>query len=146
MDTESFKYTRAEVLAYREKWISFLELPDTAKAREKLDIGDGCRCCLGHGAHVLDIVIHEGKYGISYGVLPQWETAPEELIDMCGLYDNNGSSGDGKGFGPWERNNLAGINDDTDATPQEIGAYLRTVILGDINSPFRQHTDFPESL
>lgn len=125
--------TRQEVRANREKWIARLKDPLSRKAIGRLATKDGRCCCLGHGCDAL---------GISY---PSYETHSRELMEACGLYDECGETWTLRQIGKWEEFCLIDVNDGTDATPQEIGAYLETVIEGGESTPFRPLSDYPEA-
>lgn len=138
--------TRSQVRENRLKWANFLMRPDTKKGLHQLDNGNGRRCCLGHGAHcfgleqttsVSGMVMYCGN--VSY--------APLELQEILGLWTRTGANPSGKplvGFGG--RSSLAGANDSTDATPQDIGRYLLSVIDGGPDTPFRPLSDYPEAV
>lgn len=130
-------YTREEIYANRLKWIEFLLVPGRKKAISVLDEGNGYRCCLGHACFVLKLTrtknVHlDGNFYYDN----EGEVAPSKLIEMVGLWDENGTS-DNRVPLIGQENNLASLNDETDATPKEIGEYLMTVIEGGIDTPFR---------
>lgn len=121
-------YTREEVLAARMKWIEFLCQPERKKARSRLVRKGEHRCCLGHACQALD---PERKTG--------WRnsdtTLRDPLRDRLGMWARDGGS-----RSVFLRNQdavtLAACNDETNLTPQEIGAYLRTVVEGGHDTPF----------
>lgn len=138
-------YTRDEVLAYRVKWIDFLLNPKRKKAVEVLDEGKGHRCCLGHACYALGL--HKTKDGSNSGFFKyndELEVAPQQLVEMLGLYDTNG------GIKPFSSisysggnySSLASWNDDSEVTPQEVGAYLKTVIEGGDHTPFKPLSNY----
>ena len=129
--------TRSEVRANRLKWAEFLMEPERKKAVGRLDVGDGSRCCLGHGCFVLGIPSKVYKDGVCYDNLGK--TAPSSFVNMVGLRNGEGSSLIGIGI----QNSLAGLNDDTNATPQEIGKFLLDCIEGGDGTPFLPLSDFP---
>lgn len=138
--------TREQVRANRQQWADFLCNPGRKKAQERLDFGNGERCCIGHGCYALDIrrvQIPEGKFGkFGYGLVSERATAPLEFMDMVGLRGSGGHVGAGT-IGNWSVTSLIDVNDDTHATPQEIGQYLQTVIEGGEDTPFLPLSDYP---
>lgn len=141
-------YTRQQVREFREKSVAFLQQPELKKAVDLLDKGNGERCCLGHMCVALEVESHQFSEGsrIHYGVLRDVATAPVELVQMVGLNNYNGESIGGSMLGKWDRLALTSINDKTDATTQEIGAYLETVIEGGSGTPWVALSDIPEEL
>lgn len=143
------EYTRAQILENRRKWIDFLQLPDTKKGTGRLEdsVDNSARCCLGHACHLF--VSETRKIGyyenIYYGNDRSY--APVAVVEKLGLFDYKGSTAGGHDkifVGVYRALTLAEINDDTRASPQEIGAYLETVIEGGDNTPFKPLTDYPE--
>jgi len=138
--------TRQEILDNRRKWIEFLKQPERKKATGFLDTGDGRRCCLGHGCYVLGVKRRKfpGGYAYQYRALDGgWRTGSSAVLrDLVGLKTSDGDFISINGVATC----LSGLNDGTDATPQEIGAYLESVIEGGKYSPFRPLTDFPSEL
>jgi len=134
------EYTDEQVLANRRTWIEFLKDPRRRKYKSFLDNGRGARCCLGHACFVLRIPRVIGAEGaIEYGAAGDVELAPRELVEAVGLWSE---SGDTQlrftvELGDTGATNLTIMNDETDMTPQQIGAYLETVIMGGPNTPFR---------
>jgi hypothetical protein len=119
----------------RRKWIELLKHPDTKKAQGVLvsQHDPEARCCLGHACHALDIPFDTSRWvyeGNRY-------TTPLSVIDALGLWGSCGELNDTSARVPGGQGSLAGWNDDTDTTPQEIGAYLETVIMGGDDTPFR---------
>jgi hypothetical protein len=145
-------YTRAQILENRRKWIDFLKLPDTKKGTGKLESSadNTARCCLGHACHVLipetrKVIEFDNGEIVKYG--EERSYAPYLLKNKLGLYDVAGSNDLRIEFqiGSYEtRGCLAAYNDGTDITPQEIGAYLETVIEGGRFTPFKPLIDYPE--
>ena len=129
------------ILENRRKWIDHLKDPSTKKFGKLLEsISDPeARCCLGHACHVLGAVrcVMAGSvfYDGSRTVLSQY------MVDQLGLHTNGGRSNDGSKLGKWNYSTLSVINDHTDANPQEIGAYLETVIMGGPHTPFKEIKD-----
>lgn len=142
------EYTNEQIMEYRRIWTDFLMEPTTEKGTAVLDRGDGRRCCLGHACFILGLpVTVRGDGKIEY--LGDTLYAPKELVAMLGLHDYRGATlTAGSLFahfpdiivwnGGTNDNQLAVLNDDTDATPQMIGAYLKSVIDGGDNTPFRK--------
>lgn len=146
-------YTRAEILANREKWIAFLEVPSRRKAKAVLDAGDGKRCCLGHGCYVLGVKKskNDNEYSKEEAVYLYGEEddayAPQQFVDMVGLTDNGGSF-DPKDFDGEEYSGLVELNDGSAGggkgySPQFIAKYLRSVIKGGEGAPFKPLEDYP---
>jgi len=148
--------TREQVLENRKIWINFLKKKDRKKAYGALDEGGGKRCCLGHACYVLGIERRNDgpDHPIYYGAKLEDAFAPDELIEAVGLWDNDGSVRSGPSFHIKGKQfqSLAAANDaetvydydeednvvmsDFNATPQQIGAYLESVIQGGDNTPF----------
>lgn len=132
-------YTRSEILANRRKWIDFLKQPKRKKATGMLAWPGGARCCLGHACYVLDPKRDTGW--VSDDGLP-----PAKIMNMLGLKTADGGANGGylnvPGFDEWV--SLAGLNDESKITPQQIGAYLETVIEGGPDTPFKPLTDYPK--
>jgi len=135
--------TREEILANRRKWINFLKGPKRKKAIECLDIGNGRRCCLGHGAYILGIKRRKCPRGYEYQEPDgPWEIAISDVFrDLVGLKTSDGDFRDENG----EMISLSELNDRTDATPQQIGHFLESVIEGGKYSPFRPLTGYPSA-
>ena len=126
---------RDQILENRRKWIDYLKEPTTKKGRDRLrDPQDNdARCCLGHACHVLGVKKTE------HGYEDEWAYAPKSVIEALGLWDHAGSSSDKYlSYLPEGKTCLANWNDGTNVTPQEIGAYLETVIEGGPNTPFKE--------
>lgn len=145
------EYTRSQILENRKKWAEFLMKPGRRKAQSRLDTGGGNRCCLGHACYVLGIK-PENKEGIIY-YDESFEMAPERLINMLGLWQDDGATENYEHVIPLfpeytsKYNNikdLAAGNDETSASPQRIGKYLMTVLEGGKHTPFRPLTDYSE--
>ena len=134
------KYTREEILANRQKWIDFLLEPERKKATGFLDLGDGFRCCLGHGCHILGVKNHKFGNKTAYGDNVEGSVAPPEFIEMVGLYDEVGLIGGGDGY-----ENLAEMNDEENTTPQEIGQFLLDRIEGGLETPFKSLSKYPKA-
>lgn len=122
----------------RRAWAEFLMQPKRKKATRVLTRGGEQRCCLGHAcALFLGRPRHSAWLGES-------EELPQPLADRLGMWGIVGCSHGGfADLRGQQHRCLARINDDTDATPQQIGAYLLTVIEGGDDTPFRPLNDFP---
>lgn len=127
------------ILAYRRKWIGGMKLPTTVKGRGHLveDPKTGARCCLGHACHILGAEYDDNLRSYDGRI----DYAPPSIVEALGLWTSTGSVGDDtfslEGPAGDRYNNLAELNDHTSITPQEIGAYLETVIMGGPATPFR---------
>lgn len=133
--------TDQEIYSNRLKWIEYLKRPETLKAHEELEsyTDPEFRCCLGHACHVLAPETRKlAEYTVKYD--EQDSYLPEALIETLGLYSGSGDLPLGaisiEGFP--EQKCLAELNDRTDITPQEIGAYLESVIMGGDDTPFKK--------
>jgi len=140
--------TRSQIRANREKWARFLMKPGRKKYGGALDNGGGARCCLGHGAYALGVSRVKKLAGwFAYGEDQENNCAPEEFVDLVGLYTDNGRVDNlGECLDGWDHESLVEVNDNTDATPQEIGKYLLSVIDGGPHTPFRPLSDYPKQL
>ena len=148
------RYTRAQVRANREKVIAFLQEPERKKAIGRLDAGNDHRCCLGHMCFALDIkrshtawIDNNGREMFGYGLQEQYSIGPTELVQMVALNTNIGEAiGQKTYLGDFQYGALSSVNDKSDATTQEIGAYLATVIEGGDGTPWHALSDIPEEL
>lgn len=142
-------YTRSQVRAARIKWAEFLMAKGRKKATGLLDSGEGHRCCLGHGAYILGIKGKKLPNG-HYAYEDETDIAPQSLIEMVGLWDDTGMTNDGTPIKIFKKKSnhdlydLAGVNDNTNASPRRIGKYLLSVVEGGYNTPFRPLEDYPE--
>lgn len=119
----------SEILENRRKWIEFLKRPETKKYTSRLAsiTIPGARCCLGHGCEAL---------GLQYR--PSGLLATEEFIEAVGLWSKDGTAKDnGNVFAIKGYRSLASLNDHTVYTPQQIGEYLESVIMGGEDTPFK---------
>lgn len=140
---------RSEILANREKAISFLEGAGRRRVAGTLDKGDGRRCCLGHMSYALEILRHR-RYdgGWSYGEDNEVDVAPQELIDLLGLWNEDGTgirviSKDGDDYNR-VINCLTELNDNAEWGANRIAKMLRPMINGGEGTPFRPLSDYPE--
>lgn len=140
---------RSEILANRLKWINFLKNPKRKKVEGFLDGGNGYRCCLGHGAYCLGISRQENNDIYTYGSFHEKEVAPSELIELVGLWDNQGSIKNALSYICLNDDvpilDLTSLNDNTEYSPQQIGDYLNSVIEGGEHTPFRPLSEYKEN-
>jgi hypothetical protein len=144
-----FDLSPEKVMENRVKWIEFLKDMGTRKITGKLDDSEGGRCCLGHGCYAIGIpgIVAKDETGkemksMSYGDCTA--LAPAEFINAVGLYDESGRFAYNEALNIQGKNirTLAGMNDKTTMTPQEIGAWLEERITGhEKDSPFKVLTD-----
>lgn len=135
--------TDQEIYDNRMKWIEYLKRPETKKHSGELEDFDDneSRCCLGHACHIFSpetryVSGDEVKYGSSAKV-------PDlGICGMLGLHDDCGSVRSEIPIDTISNHNeltaLTELNDGTEATPQEIGAYLESVIMGGDDTPFKK--------
>lgn len=109
-------------LTNRLKWIAYLIQPHLEKERDKLGSGVKC-CCLGHGCAVL-LTPEEWKSD---------DSVSPRFAKMVGLHDSAGSTIVGLFHGV---ECLSQLNDNSAATPQEIGEMLLEVVRGGDRTPF----------
>jgi hypothetical protein len=151
--------TRSEVLANRLKWIEYLSEPKRKKKMGVLDGGGGARCCLGHACAALSIeatkITSLDLWGnpsaavFSYGEDQETTQAPDELMNMVGLWGDAGGTEAGlitirgKKFV-----SLADANDNQTyrIRPKEIADYLSSVIDGGDYTPFKPLEYYPETI
>lgn len=144
--------TREEVLANRLKWAKYLQSDEAMKQMGYLENGDlpNYRCCLGHACHALGISrtvnsVGSVRYGNEHGV------APGELMYLVGLDSSSGLPYGGAGCLSYRDRegcsyeSLVEINDGSNATPKQIGAYLESVIEGGEGTPFIPLSEYPEA-
>lgn len=140
--------TRQEVKENRLKFANGLLEPHRMKFKRMLENlnNPNERCCLGHGCEIFGIIRGINNYDVVYGVEQHAGVAPKELIKILGLYYANGSS-----FNEFEiakgRSSLAGINDHTELTTQQIGQLIldKGWIEGGEDTPFKPLEDYPEA-
>jgi len=150
--------TRSEVLANREKWVNFLMVKGRKKAKFVLDSTQSARCCLGHGAYVLNVKRFKGNGDFTYGEEGENAAAPEELVELVGLWDQDGSCGNQHlkiNINDVDFLSLTEVNDGytyeysriptehDGLSPRQIGTYLKSVIEGGTNTLFKPLTDYP---
>ena len=124
---------KSEILENRKKWIEKLLDPASLKHKGCLQHpaeSDKC-CCLGWACVALEAEFDGRKDYLS-----------EEQLEMLGMWYFRGTSKDFSCLGELEYNNLISINDHTDATPQDIGRYLESVIEGGEHTPFIPLSNF----
>jgi len=123
----------------RLRWIDHLLKPDTKKMKRMLESYDSphARCCLGHACYVLGADRKVEDQRIYYDSCSA--TLPTPIIDKLCMHDDLGHGKDiTKLLLNSEYNSLSSLNDATEATPQDIGKYLMTVIRGGDLTPFRE--------
>lgn len=129
---------RSEILKNRQTWINRLLDPKSKKGIHKLKNGDSF-CCLGHGCDVLlgdsgvwdltdTFIIHDHEYK---------DLPPDIFCNMVGMWDDQGGSYSSNNLEGYRFDNLVDVNDVTNASPQEIGEYLKSVINGGYHTPFK---------
>lgn len=144
-------YTRSEIRQARLTWINFLMMPSRKKAKNTLDTGQGNRCCLGHGCFILGgtVKIRDEEGFITYDGMTDFP--PDIIVERLGLWSQDGGSFEDrfeleifeyKSLNVFQT--LSIYNDETDATPQQIGKYLLSVIEGGLHTPFKPLTDYQE--
>ena len=124
---------KSEILENRKKWIEKLLDPASLKHKNCLQHpveSDKC-CCLGWACVALGV-----EFVRDNGVLP------EEQRKMLSMWGQTGGSRDCSHLGEWEYVSLSRVNDNTDATPQDIGRYLESVIEGGEHTPFIPLSNF----
>lgn len=135
-----------EVYRLRKKAIDYLKGPTRRKARGVLDNGHGARCCLGHICQALKkelgVKVHMGPFGVLYDEL---RTAlPDKVRRALGFLFRDGTFVDEVGatmfvdFSEKRFSSLAGLNDLSMTSPQEIGAWLEKNILGGPGTPWKK--------
>lgn len=159
--------TRTQILENRKLWIARLKDERAKKLKGKLSSPEDLwqSCCLGHGCLAVglepDLKAFVGL--VTYGKRHCSGGSPIEFSDAVGLYRNLGEivlSSDldihqiflgvrtywdcGDDGVEYKNTSLALINDTTDATPQQIGEYLQSVIEGGENTPFIALSEYPE--
>jgi hypothetical protein len=141
------KITHQQMYENRLKAVEYLEQPQLRKAREQLRDNKGGRCCLGHMCDAFPEAISTEKNGGQwlYGKDKEPARAPKELVDLLGMYTSIGGTKDfnmfmnDKGEYPFGNTpSLAEVNDQMRVSPQAIGKYLRSVILGGPNTPWKK--------
>ena len=143
---------RSEILENRKKVVEFLKQPERKKGTGQLvsNYDHEARCCLGHMCEVLIPETKERKFNediLRTYYQDEIYTAPPLLVEKLGLRNNIGSSS-------YSLNNylipelpcssLTSLNDGTDLTTQEIGAYLESVIEGGDNTPWKHLSEYEE--
>lgn len=154
MKTENL--TREDVLKARETWINFLVAKDRKKAQGYLDKGGGERCCLGHACYILGapkIKVTRPTTSATYDYEGDESYPSENVVTALGLWNKYGGTNDNsiavlKIFKNDElnRSSLADVNDETSAGPNRIGKYLRSVIEGGEDTPFRPLSEYPSAM
>lgn len=158
-------YTREQIRENRVKFAKGLQESHREKETGRLEARDdeNKRCCLGHGCDIFNIkrnVIDETETTnkkIYFGEEEEQTVAPQELIDLLGLFNQRGGSSNGKSrlHGSEDnddfelhngRNSLTTLNDTTDITIQEVGVLIEGWIEGGEGTPFFPLSSYPETL
>lgn len=149
-------FTDAQIYENRLKTVEHLKRPDLEKhTGEMADFNNPkARCCLGHMCDALGIpaktysedeaLVANKRYDTVYyqetsTYMPKW------AVEALGLHDFRGCIPETPENTPMARHDrfgdpiegLSHLNDATDTTPQQIGAYLETVIMGGMDTPWR---------
>lgn len=134
--------TDAKIYKNRLMICDYLETPGLKKTKHMLhNKKTGGRCCLGHMCDAFGVpaVRHRDQVEITY--FGEESLIPHDLMEALGMHDHEGGTkyndqfnvGPKKSFG-----SLAIWNDTTGVRPAKIAAYLRTVIMGGDNTPWRE--------
>jgi hypothetical protein len=132
--------TDKEIYNNRLKWIEYLKRPETKKFTENLENPEDpeARCCLGHACHVLAPETRnlDNDGDVLYG--DDVAFLPDSLVEQLGMWTYEGGANDRDIFADlgYRACCLSVLNDNTDISPQEIGEYLQTVIMGGEHTPF----------
>ena len=160
---------RQEILDNRNEWIKALLDPSAKKTTgvlEQIDHNGEVvgRCCLGTGCSALgvkrivgdmqNVGYYDGKddgHSVFKDEPLYAECFSQEFADLVGLDNKEGFRGDYQWpaltkiiVGEYEGASLSELNDETYITPQEIGAYLQTVIEGGKETPFKPLESYGE--
>ena len=146
---QSVNLTDQEILENRRKAITFLKDPARKKATGYLDKGDERRCCLGHMCVALGIVSQASapyqKCAFTYGTSNDTGVAPKELVRELGMFNPSGFAKVPestvillRGRRKKRLYSLTDMNDHSMMTPQEIGEYLESVIIGGDETPWKK--------
>jgi hypothetical protein len=135
--------TKKEILENRKKWVKYLTEKRLYKHRGELQKLNGVSCCcLGHGCNLFKIPKKQIGTELAFGVTNNIVSAPDELMNLVGLHCTLGEFKDKKRFlfdsntRTFHNSNnknktrqvfdcLSSLNDDTDATPKEIGMFIK---------------------
>ena len=120
---------KIEILENRRKWVNHLLDPNTKKTIHKLEHIDNpeCRCCLGHGCHVLNLERVVGTNVVQY--CGNSALAPTELVERMGIKKTS---------------LLIKMNDGEDKSPQEIGKYLGSIMEDENSEVFKPLSNFSD--
>lgn len=144
---------RSEILENRKKVVEYLKQPERKKGIGQLvsNYDQEYRCCLGHMCESL-IPETKGQNPDIFDVNTlltcyqgELHVAPPLLIEKLGLHDKLGSV-----IAIGTRNlhasypSLTQVNDGTHLLPQDIGAYLETVIEGGDDTPWKSLSEYEE--
>lgn len=144
---------RSEILENRKKVVEFLKQPERKKGTGQLvsNYDQESRCCLGHMCESLIPETKECKTSdfdenILYTYYQgEMYTAPPLLLEKLGLHNPSGYAlTTGVSILNTSYSALSWVNDSTPLTPQEIGAYLESVIEGGDDTPWKNLSEYEE--
>ena len=119
-----------EIMQARETAINFLMYPKLKKAKGQMGKANGSRCCLGHMCKALNInFINEEHHSF-------------ELAEKLKMHKQDGSNLLEVPILNSPYYCLMLLNDETSASPQDIGKYLKSVIKGGEDTPFIHIDEF----
>lgn len=132
MNTPAILYAE-EIIANRQAWVDFLAKPARIRAKGKLDLGNGARCCIGHGCWLFrdSIGRHKTINGYSYGDINTGSTdfAPPQFVRTVGLWNVQGRTYADAGL------SLTWLNDVLKLSPKQISKILNAALHGGTGSP-----------
>ena len=136
---------RSEILENRQKVIAFLKDPARKKHKGTLEsiVDNEARCCLGHMCVALNI--ERKVLGDSVRYDNANITISRSTAELIGLHGVLGQVIDG--CIEYKCNHyfsLVSLNDASNITTQEIGAYLESVIEGGPNTPWKRLEDYED--
>lgn len=138
---------RSEILENCKKAVEFLKQPERKKGRMRLvsKCDQESRCCLGH---MCESLIPETKEHIT-SVLLTYQgamyAAPPLLVEKLGLHDPFGNVPTvNVSILHTPYSSLSAVNDHTELTTQQIGAYLESVIEGGDDTPWKNLSEYEE--
>ena len=135
---------RAEILKNRQTVIAFLKDPAREKCIGVLEdpSNPNARCCLGHMCAVFGAERKTIEHDVYYD--KEITTAPQIVIKSIGLHDRFGSGYKHFTYNNFIYSSLIQMNDSGNLTPQEIGAYLESVIEGGPDTPWKSLNEYLE--
>lgn len=144
---------RSEILENRKKVIEFLKQPERLKYAGALvdSRNHEARCCLGHMCESLIPETKERKPSdfkediLCIYYQGEKVYAPPLLVKKLGLHDEAGRVlTTNASILDTHHSSLARVNDNTPITPQEIGAYLESVLEGGDDTPWKSLSEYEE--